>query len=167
MRRMGSAVAGLALLGALAGCAEKPDQVGFGGQPQQAQPQLAEPPVGGNGAASPARAAWPAPPAGAQELPAAQIDGSGLPQGYPRMVWTQGDGHTVGAYGQEGGCTEVHPEVREQSADAVRLALVEVTSSPGPCTMDLRFPPLAARLDAPLGDRTVILERQTVGPRGG
>jgi hypothetical protein len=156
---MGSAIAGLAVLGAVAGCAEKPEQVGFGGQPQLAQPPVARK------AAPPADVvAWPAPPAGARELPPPQIDGSALPDGYPRQVWTEGDGHTVGAYGQEGGCTDVHPEVQEQSPHAVRIALVEVTYSPGPCTMDLRFPALTTQLDAPLGNRTVILERQTVGP---
>ncbi|HEY2724055.1 MAG TPA: hypothetical protein VGI84_05170 [Pseudonocardiaceae bacterium] len=160
MRRIGSAVAGVALLGALAGCAEKPEQVGFGGRPQPAQPAV------GHAAVPGGAGGWPAPPQGAYELPPSQIDSAALPPGYPRLVWTQGDGRTVGAYGQEGGCTEVHPEVREQNAQAVRIALVEVTSSPGPCTMDLRFPPVTAQLDTPLEHRTVIIERQTIGPPG-
>ncbi len=73
----------------------------------------------------------------------------------------------VGFYGQEGGCTQVHADVREQTPRMVRIVLVEVTTSSGPCTMDLRFPPLAVQLDAVLGDRTVVLERQTIGPLPG
>lgn len=175
MRHLASAVLGIALLGALTACAERPTQVGFGGQPQQEQPAVAEHladpqqasghPVSQGGVGGTVRG-WPAPPAGARELPAGQIEASALPEGYPRLVWTEGEDRVLGLYGQEGGCTKVHPEVREQGPRAVRVALVEVTYSLGPCTMDLRFPPLSAALDAPLGGRTVILERQTIEPRG-
>lgn len=158
MRHLRSIVAGLALLGALMACADRPHQVGFGGHP---------PPV--SGASVPAAGKetvpdWPGPPAGARALPSAQIDSSALPPGYPRLVWTQGDGRPVGLYGQESGCTHVHADLREQTPRLVRVALVEITAKSGPCTMDLRFPPLAVQLDAPLGDRTVVLERQTSGP---
>lgn len=157
---MGSVVAGLALFGAA--CAAQPDHVGFGGQPHLQAPTSSEmAPVSGD--APPrtegARPDWPAPPPGGTAVPAAQADASALPEGYPRLVWVQGDGRTVGAYGQEGGCTQVHSELREQTAQLVRIAFVEVTMSPGPCTMDLRFRPLTVQLEAPLGERTVALTR--------
>lgn len=160
---MGSTVAGLALLGALMACAHRPQQVGFGGQPERLTPlSSAEEPSPGGVVPD-----WPTPPAGARPLPPDQVDGSALPPGYPRLVWTQGEGRTVGLYGQEGGCTRVHADLREQTHRLVRVALVEVTAKPGPCTMDLRFPALAVQLDAPLEDRTVVLERQTIGPPPG
>lgn len=161
MRHLRVTVAGLALLGALAACADRPHQVGFGGYPQPLAP------VSGASAATAGRETapdWPDPPPGARVLPSAQIDSSALPPGYPRLVWIQGDGRPVGLYGQEGGCTHVHADLREQTPHLVRVALVEITAKSGPCTMDLRFPPLALQLDAPLGDRTVVLERQTFGP---
>lgn len=163
---MGSVVAGLALFGAA--CAAQPDHVGFGGQPNLQAPhhlQTSGPtevaPVSSDAPprAEGARPAWPAPPPGATAVPAAQVDASALPEGYPRLVWIQGDGRTFGAYGQEGGCTQVHSELREQTPQLVRIAFVEVTMSPGPCTMDLRFRPLTVQLEAPLGERTVVLTR--------
>ncbi|MGH3881836.1 MAG: hypothetical protein ACRDRC_00325 [Pseudonocardiaceae bacterium] len=161
MRHLRSTVAGLALLGALMACAHRPQQVGFGGDPQPLAPVSGASVAMARGETVPD---WPDPPPGARALPSAQIDSSALPPGYPRLVWTQGDGRPVGLHGQEGGCTHVHADLREQTARLVRVALVEITSKSGPCTMDLRFPPLAVRLDAPLGDRTVVLERQTSGP---
>ncbi|MGH3794413.1 MAG: hypothetical protein ACRDSP_05945 [Pseudonocardiaceae bacterium] len=158
---MGSAVTGLAVLGALAaGAPQQPDQLG--------QRQLPVPVVGHVAplAVRDAQPGWPAPPAGGRSLPPAQVDASALPEGYPHLVWTEGDGRTVGAYGQEGGCTVVHSELREQTATLVRMAFVEVTMRAGPCTMDLRFRPLTVALDAPLGQRTVVLERQSIGPPG-
>ncbi|MGH3907294.1 MAG: hypothetical protein ACRDTE_24430 [Pseudonocardiaceae bacterium] len=150
---MGSAVAGLALFGALAACAAQPDHVGFGGQPHT-QTSSEAPPTAEGG-----HPAWPAPPSGGTAVPAALVDASALPEGYPRLVWIQGDGRTIGAYGQEGGCTQVHSELREQTQQLVHISFVEVTTSPGPCTMDLRFRPLTVQLEAPMGERTVVLTR--------
>lgn len=157
---MGSVAVGVALSGALTGCAEPPEHVGFGGYPSAA-PQSSTthttipPPAGG------VRRTWSGPPRGGSTVPAAQIDSTALPEGYPRLVWTENDGRTVGATGQEGGCARVHSELREQSSQRIRIAFVEVTTSPGPCTMDLRYRPLTVRLDVPLAERVVVLERQT------
>lgn len=160
MRRKGTATVVLALLGALAACAGQGDQVGL------ARPLKPQQPVSSDAApANGAQPAWLVPPAGGEALSPAQVDTSALPEGYPRLVWTEDDGRTVGAYGQEGGCTYVHPELRDQTQQLVRIAFVEVTMSAGPCTMDLRFPRLAVALDAPLGERAVVLERQTIGPQ--
>ncbi|HEY6423378.1 MAG TPA: hypothetical protein VIY28_09080 [Pseudonocardiaceae bacterium] len=156
---MASAVAGFAVLGTLGACAYGPDQAGFEGHPHPAPVAGTVAPIAGPD--------WPTPPAGAPALPSDQIDASALPSGYPRLVWTQGDGRALGLYGQEGGCTYVHSDLREQTPRLVRIALVEVTTRSGPCTKELRFLALATQLDAPLGGRTVVLERQTVGPPPG
>lgn len=163
---MGSAVAGLAVFGVLTACGAQPEDVGFGGQPSvQPQPPSAavlSPPGSRPVPAQPGAGVnpgWPGPPADGVEVPAGQVDAATLPEGYPRLVWTEDDGGVVGAIGQEGGCTQVHAELREQTPQLIRFAFVEVTTSPGPCTMDLRFRPLTVQLDAPLGERTVVLTR--------
>lgn len=107
-----------------------------------------------------------APPPGGIAVPLEQVDPSRLPRGYPRVVWTEHGGTVLGAYGQGGGCTEVGGEVAEQGP-AVRMVLVEVTLHRGPCTMELRYPPVTVPLDAPLGERTVVLDRREVGPPPG
>ena len=145
----------MALLGVLTACAQQQPVAGPGPPPAPAASGVA------SRVAGEPRPDWPAPPAGGRALPAHQIDASALPDGYPRLVWTEGDGHTVGGYGQEGGCTAVHAELREQTATLVRMTFVEVTTSAGPCTMDLRFPALTVVLDAPPAGRTVVLEHQT------
>lgn len=96
------------------------------------------------------------PPAGATALPAGRVDTSALPAGLPTLVWTRG-ARTVGVYGRAGGCTEARLEVVEQGADRVVLRVVQQRTSPGPCTRELVYPPLEATLDAPLGQRRVVL----------
>jgi hypothetical protein len=165
MRRLGLALGTGALLFAIAACGQN-DEVGFGGappttpEPTTQEPSLPTemPPQDGNPAGFP-------PPAGTAQVAEVKVDASGLPEGYPRTVWTEGDGTTVGVYGQDGGCTEATAEATEQGAQRVVLKITETTTSTGPCTLELRFPPLTVKLDAPLGDRTVVLERAQVGPR--
>ncbi len=157
MRRVGTVLGGAVLLVALVGCAGRQDGVGFGGAPDPAPPASSEAqpePIPGN----------PTPPTGGGALPAVQVDAAALPDGHPRLVWTLDDGHTVGVYGQEGGCSQVRADLLEQTASTIRIDLVETIPTTGPCTMDLRFPPLSVQLDEPLGQRTVLLERRTVGP---
>lgn len=78
-------------------------------------------------------------------------------------MWTQDGGSTVVTIGKEGGCSKVHAEVTDQNDKQVRLVLVEETPEPpGICTMDLRYPPVAARLEEPLGQRTVVVEERDV-----
>ncbi|WP_460956139.1 hypothetical protein [Parasphingorhabdus pacifica] len=88
----------------------------------------------------------------------ARETGSKTPQ-----VWTQDGGSALVTIGEEGGCSSVHAEVAEQNDERVKLVLVEETPEPaGICTMDLRYPPVAAKLDKPLDGRTVVLEERDV-----
>ncbi|PVZ14296.1 hypothetical protein [Actinomycetospora cinnamomea] len=96
------------------------------------------------------------PPAGATALPADRVDTSALPPGLPTLVWTRDD-RTIGAYGRGGGCTDARLEVVEQGPEGVVLRVVQFTTGPGPCTRELIYPPLEATLDAPLGNRGVVL----------
>ncbi|HUQ59344.1 hypothetical protein [Lentzea sp.] len=90
--------------------------------------------------------------------PVTKIDTNALTPDYPRTVWTQGDGRTVGVVGQEGGCGKASASVLEQNASAVKIELLETTPlTKQMCTMDIRFPPLTVQLSEPLGERTVVL----------
>ncbi|MEU0879793.1 hypothetical protein ABZ345_14395 [Lentzea sp. NPDC005914] len=90
--------------------------------------------------------------------PVTKLDTNALSPDYPHTVWTQGDGRTVGVIAQEGGCGKASASVLEQSADAVKIELVETTPlTKQMCTMDIRFPPLTVQLSEPLGERTVVL----------
>ncbi len=97
-----------------------------------------------------------APPAGATALPPARVDTSALPAGLAPLVWTRDD-HTIGVYGRGGGCTDARLEVVEQGPERVVLRVVQFSTGPGPCTRELIYPPLEAALDAPLGERPVVL----------
>jgi hypothetical protein len=97
-----------------------------------------------------------APPAGATALPAARVDAAALPAGLAPLVWTR-DSRTIGAYGRGGGCTDARLEVVEQGPERVVLRVVQFSTGPGPCTRELIYPPLEATLDAPLGERPVVL----------
>lgn len=146
-------------------CAEKQPEVGFGGQPPT-PPATEE---------APPKPVKPKPEEQRKPVAKGAIDASRLPEGYPREVWTQNGGKVVVATGQEGGCSNVHAEVAKQNGKKVKIVLVEETPKPsGVCTMDLRYPPVTATLDKPLGDRTVVLTQRDVtvpakkheGPKG-
>ena len=90
--------------------------------------------------------------------PVTKLDTNALSSEYPRTVWTQGDGKTVGVIAQEGGCGKASASVLEQSASVVKIELVETLPlDKQACTMDIRFPPLTVQLAEPLGERTVAL----------
>lgn len=162
MRRLGGTVVAAAITLLAVACGQQED-VGFGGSPPTAsatdQP-VSTNPIPPSEAQDPAA---PAPPAGAQAVPESKVDASSLPEGYPTIAWTEGDGTTVGAYGvASGGCVEVSGELAEENAQRVVLQIIERTTSTGPCTMEIRYPPVTVKLSAPLGDRTVVLHRTTV-----
>lgn len=101
------------------------------------------------------------PPAGGTPVEEQQIDDSALPQGYPKLVWTEEDGKAVGVVAQEGGCGRASVEVPEQTDKQVVVVLVEtVPATPQNCTMDLRYPKITVDLDQPLSDRTVVLKSE-------
>ncbi|ASR35446.1 hypothetical protein BAY61_11040 [Prauserella marina] len=98
--------------------------------------------------------------AGAAAVPKAQLDGSGLPKGYPVDVTESADGRTLTVIGQEGGCSKASAEVAEQTAEHVALTMVETFPADKNmmCTMDMRYPPLTVELAEPLGDRHLALD---------
>lgn len=96
-------------------------------------------------------------------MPQNQVTALDLPNGQPSLVWTTGDGATVGFYGREGGCTHVRGEVADQSPSGVKIMVVEqVPAKKTICTMDLRYPPVTVQLASPLGNRPVTLQHQLV-----
>lgn len=160
MRRLGATVAAAAIVLLAAACGQQ-EEVGFGGSPPTTGTSDDVPvstrPIPSGEMPDPMN---PAPPPGAQAVPAPKVDASALPEGYPRVVWTEGDGRAIGAYGvASGGCVEVRGEVAEQNAQRVVLRIIEHTTSTGPCTMEIRYPPVTVKLAEPLGDRTVVLQR--------
>jgi hypothetical protein len=164
MRRVGHILGAGAILLCVA-CGQN-DEIGFGGVPPMT---TADRPTSGP-VETPAvppdtDPMFPRPPAGVTIVPEAKVDSSALPNGYPRVVWTEGDGTTIGVFGQAGGCTEATAEMAEQTTERVIVVITETTTSTGPCTMEILYPPLTVKLDAPLGDRTVVLERTQIGPR--
>ncbi|MFD7656667.1 hypothetical protein ACFV4N_22070 [Actinosynnema sp. NPDC059797] len=100
-------------------------------------------------------------PGGETPVPTARVDGGTLPDTYERQVSTSADGRTLRVIGLAGGCKTAGAEVTAQSADQVRITLVTTYYPPAEgsvCTQELRDVPLDVTLDAPLGDRLVVLE---------
>lgn len=168
MRRLGGSVLGAAAVLVLAvGCGQDNDGEGaveVGGQPEQVEsspiPEEEDP------AAADIDPADPVPPSGGSAVAEANVDLSALTPEHPKLVWTEDDGKAVGAYGLGGGCTEVTAEILEETDDKVVLKLVEEVTSDEPCTMEIRYVPATAELDEQLGDRTVVVEREYIGPNG-
>ncbi|MER5265748.1 hypothetical protein ABTZ99_27060 [Actinosynnema sp. NPDC002837] len=151
MRSLGTAIGAGVLLVVLAACATS-TPVGPGNGPtlttsaEPTSPSVEEPEFES-----------PVPPGG-QEVPENRIDAAAVPEGNPTTTWTEGDGSVLGVIAQEAGCGKASVEIAEQNAQVVKVVLVETTPLDQPvCTMDIRYPPLTAKLDAPLGDRTVVL----------
>lgn len=159
-RLVGTAVGAGALLLTLTACAGSQQSVGFGGQPPSAAPSAS---AGAPAAPGKPNDLFAKPPAGGTAVPQNRITTLDLPNGQPSLVWTTGNGSTVGFYGREGGCTHVHGEVAAQTATGVTIMMVEqVPAKKTICTMDLRFPPVTVQLTAPLADRPVTLQHQLV-----
>lgn len=90
-----------------------------------------------------------------------KLDTSKLPEGYPTKVWTEGDGSRIGLVAQEGGCSKASVEIAEQGEQRVVLNLVDTNpAAPRMCTMDMRYPSFTVTLNAPLGDRPLVLAYQ-------
>lgn len=103
-------------------------------------------------------------PEGSTPVAANKIDVSGLPESYPREVWTANGGTILNIRAQEGGCGHALGEAAEQTAQRVVVNLSETKAQTGQmCTMDIRFPVISVALAAPLGERTVVLK--TIPPK--
>jgi hypothetical protein len=139
------------------------EEVGFGGPPPAATAPSATTTESASTSPPPPTQIDPMnpqPPPGAAPVPASKVEASALPEGYPRVAWTTDGGRAVGAYGvANGGCVEVRGELAEQNPQRVLLRLVEHATSPGPCTLEIRYVPVSVNLAEPLGDRTVVLQR--------
>jgi len=152
MKRLGTVVGAGVLLLLASACAN----------PQENQEASNDtPPSATSESTTPDRQPARTPPEGGAEVAKQQIDDAALAQGYPRLVWTQDDGRTIGVVAQEGGCGKASVEVPEQTDTQVVILMIEtVPAKPQNCTMDLRYPKLTAELDAPLGDRAVVLKSE-------
>jgi hypothetical protein len=151
MKRLGTVVGAGVLLLLASACAN----------PQENQEATNDKPVATSESTTPDRQPARTPPDGGTPVEKQQVDDTALPQGYPTLVWTQEDGNTVGVVAQEGGCGRASVEVPEQTDTQVVILMVEtVPATPQNCTMDLRYPKLTAELDAPLGDRDVVLKSE-------
>ena len=150
-----SALLGVALL--LAGCggspSSPPDPSTPAGVPTVA---TGAPPGGTSTPPVPPDPLTAEPPAGTTALDPSRVEVRGLPPGFPTLVWTRGP-RTLGVYGRAGGCTEASAQVVEQTPREVILRVVQTTTSPGPCTRELRYPPLEVTLAEDLGTRQVVL----------
>ncbi|WP_433270336.1 hypothetical protein ACQPZF_09470 [Actinosynnema sp. CS-041913] len=113
------------------------------GRPTEPPPQSSAPPLPGPTA-----------------VPSAQIDGSTLSDIYKREAWLASDGRTVQVFSLAGGCKRASAEITAQSADQVQIALVTTYYPPtgGACTEELYLVPVNVVLDAPLGQRRIVLE---------
>jgi hypothetical protein len=97
-------------------------------------------------------------PEGSVSVPASQIDATALPADYPREVSTSNGGTVLSIKAEEGGCGHTSAAPVEQSAQRVVINLTETQAHTDQmCTMEIRTPVVSATLDAPLGDRTVVL----------
>jgi hypothetical protein len=136
------------------------EEIGFGGAPPPPTTASSTAPESAGTNPVPPAQIDPEPPPGAAPVPVSKVDASALPEGYPKVAWTTAGGRAAGAYGvASGGCVEVRGELAEQNPQRVVLRLVERTTSDGPCTMEIRYVPVAVDLAEPLGDRTVVLQR--------
>jgi hypothetical protein len=98
-------------------------------------------------------------PEGSTQVPAAQIDATALPAGFPREVWTANGGTVLDIRAQEGGCGHALGEAAEQAGDHVVVNLSETKAQTNQmCTMDIRYPVISVALATPLDQRTVVLK---------
>lgn len=102
----------------------------------------------------------PAPKASGPTVPPTQVSYV-APEAVPQTVWQQDDGKTLVVMAEEGGCTKVDAQVTKQTADEVDITLLTVAHTQKICPQYIRDVPVAAHLDAPLGNRKVVVSMQT------
>ncbi|MFC3894130.1 hypothetical protein ACFOWZ_21855 [Lentzea rhizosphaerae] len=93
-------------------------------------------------------------------VPKEKVISTSLSDLYRSEAYVFGDGRDIEVFGVGGGCKEARAEVTAQSAELVQITLVTITKQPPGtvCTQEIRQVPLTVRLDAPLGDRRLVLE---------
>ena len=177
---MRNAVAAVALAVVLAGCSSG-TQSGAPGSSSQAGTSTATTAPGSSGTPGSSSGANPTAPAQppvsiSEEKPVIppnvtpvakeKVDTTSLSDTYRDEAYVFGDGRDVEVFGVGGGCKEARAEITGQSADVVQVTLVTITKQPPGtvCTQEVRQVPLTVRLDAPLGERRLVLEsREEIG----
>ncbi len=93
-------------------------------------------------------------------VPKEKVDSTSLSDTFRTEAYVFNDGRDIEVFGVGGGCKEARAEVTAQSAEVVQVTLVTITKQPpgAICTQEVRQVPLTVRLDAPLGDRRLVLE---------
>jgi hypothetical protein len=98
-------------------------------------------------------------PPGSEPVAGVQVDASSLPAGYPRLVWTVGNGSTLGFFTEQGPCQTVSAQVTAQTDTAVTIRLLQLQpATTKPCAKSLLNKQMTVDLDQPLGSRTVIMQ---------
>ncbi|HEX3778177.1 MAG TPA: hypothetical protein VHX38_00790 [Pseudonocardiaceae bacterium] len=159
MRRLGIVLGTAALVLLAAGCAGRAASDDAAGQ-ASSLPAANAP---GSTRAAPGPAAPDLPsvhlPPGSEPVAGAKVDASALPAGYPRLVWTVGNGGTLGFFTEQGACQTVSAQVIAQTATAVTIRLLQIQpASTKPCPHSLLNKPTTVGLSQPLGSRTVIMQ---------
>jgi hypothetical protein len=103
-------------------------------------------------------------PAGSVVVPANRVDARALPFSFPKLVWIDHAGTSLGFEGEVGGCLTSRAEVDGQTATQVTVRLIQQQAGTGErsCPMFVRYRPMTVHLTAPLGDRTVRLLMSTI-----
>lgn len=98
-------------------------------------------------------------PAGAVPVAGSKVDATALPAGYPRLVWTEDNGATIGFFAEQGACTTASASVPAQTDSSVTVRLlITKAATTKPCPLYLLDKQMTVKLDRPLGDRTVIMQ---------
>jgi hypothetical protein len=171
MVRMRNAVAAVALAVVLAGCSSGTPSGTQSGAPGTGSPTSGTSAPGSTGSSGANSTAPVQPPVSISEekpvvppnvtpVPKEKIITTSLSDLYRSEAYVFGDGRDVEVFGVGGGCKEARAEVTAQSAELVQITLVTITKQPPGtvCTQEIRQVPLTVRLDAPLGDRRLVLE---------
>lgn len=160
MRHLGAVLgAGLALVLA-AGCAQQESTgAAGGGTLSTATPSHTATMVPGP-APVPANPPGVRPPPDAVVVPSSRVDTKALPFGFPKLVWTDRGGTTLGFDGEAGGCFTSRAEVDKQDATGVTVRMIQQQPGTGErsCPMFVRYKPMSVHLAQPLGNRTVTLQ---------
>lgn len=90
-------------------------------------------------------------------VPPGQVNTGGVTTGIQPAVWEQDGGRTLAVVAEEGGCVKVSGRVPKQTATEVDFQVVSVVVKHVVCPHFVRNVRVTVHLDAPLGDRTVML----------